>query len=70
MIEIPLRQRHDLSLGWEFVRGRVDRSWLSGRGDGSETVDLPHCWNDRDTFQHGRRSYSGCASNHWANGLT
>ena len=59
MIEIPLRQRHDLSLGWEFVRGRVDRSWLSGRGDGSETVDLPHCWNDRDTFQYGRRSYVG-----------
>ena len=59
MIETPLRMRHDLSLGWEFVQGRVGRGWLRGRGDGGEMVDLPHCWNDRDTFQHGRRSYTG-----------
>ena len=59
MIETPLRLRHDLSLGWEFVRRRVGRGWLRGRDDGGEMVDLPHCWNDRDTFQYGRRSYSG-----------
>jgi len=59
MIETPLRQRLDLSLGWEFVQRRVDRGWLRGRGDGGEMVNLPHCWNDRDTFQYGRRSYSG-----------
>ena len=59
MIETPLRLRHDLSLGWGFVRGRVRRGWLRGRGDGGEMVDLPHSWNDLDTFQHGRRSYSG-----------
>jgi len=59
MIETPLRPRHDLSLGWEFVQGRVGRGWLRGRGDGGEMVDLPHCWNDRDTFQFGRGSYSG-----------
>jgi beta-galactosidase len=25
----------------------------------TSAVDLPHCWNRGDTFQHGRRSYSG-----------
>ncbi len=59
MIETPLRPRHDLSLGWEFRKERVGRGWLRGRGDGGQTVDLPHCWNDRDTFQFGRRSYTG-----------
>jgi len=59
MIETPLRQRPDLSLGWDFVRGRVNRRWLAGGNDGGETVILPHCWNSDDTFQYGRRSYSG-----------
>jgi beta-galactosidase len=59
MIETPLRKRHDLSLGWEFVQGRVDRVWLGGRGVAGEPVDLPHCWNRGDTFQFGRRSYVG-----------
>jgi len=59
MIETPLRTRHDISEGWEFVRGRVPRRWLSGRGKAGENVDLPHCWNRTDTFQLGRRSYSG-----------
>jgi len=59
MIETPLRQRIDVSDGWEFVRGRVSRGWLSGRGGAGETVDLPHCWNRDDTFQHGLESYSG-----------
>ncbi len=59
MIESPLRPRIDVSDRWEFVRGRVSRGWLSGRGRASETVDLPHCWNRNDTFQYGRKSYSG-----------
>jgi beta-galactosidase len=59
MIKTPLRQRVDISTGWEFAKGRVNRRWLQGRGGGGETVDLPHCWNQRDTFQPGRRSYSG-----------
>jgi len=59
MIETPLRQRHDLSLGWDFMRGPVDRGWLAGRGGAGEPVDLPHCWNSGDTFQYGRRSYVG-----------
>lgn len=59
MIETPLRARHDISDGWDFARGRVSRRWLQGRGSGGETVDLPHCWNQSDTFQYGRRSYSG-----------
>jgi beta-galactosidase/beta-glucuronidase len=59
MLETPLRKRIDLSDGWEFVRGRVGRRWMQGRKKGGETVDLPHCWNRGDTFQFGRRSYSG-----------
>ncbi len=59
MIEMPLRTRHDISDGWDFVRGRVPRRWLSGHGKAGENVDLPHCWNRSDTFQYGRKSYSG-----------
>ena len=59
MIETPLRTRIDISQGWEFVRGRVGRRWIDGRKRGGDTVNLPHCWNRTDTFQHGRRSYSG-----------
>ena len=59
MIETPLRPRYDISDSWEFVRGRVPRRWLSGSGKVGEDVELPHCWNRTDTFQLGRRSYSG-----------
>jgi len=59
MIETPLRPRHDLSMGWEYVRGRVGRRWMAGHGKAGERVNLPHCWNRGDTFQYGRRSYSG-----------
>ena len=59
MIETPLRPRHDISQGWDFVLGRVSRRWLSGSGKAGEEVDLPHCWNRSDTFQYGRKSYSG-----------
>ena len=59
MIETPLRIRHEISEGWEFVRGWVGRRWMRGRKTGGEVVDLPHCWNRTDTYQYGRRSYSG-----------
>ncbi len=59
MIEKPLRPRIALGDGWEFVRERVGRSWLSGHGGGGGKVSLPHCWNTTDTFQYGLFSYSG-----------
>ncbi len=59
MIETPLRPRIDLEDGWEFIRKRVGRSWLSGHGGGGHPVALPHCWNASDTFQYGHMSYSG-----------
>ncbi len=59
MIETPLRPRIALEDGWEFIRERVGRSWLSGHGSGGEKVALPHCWNTTDTFQYGLFSYSG-----------
>jgi beta-galactosidase/beta-glucuronidase len=59
MIEFPLRPRIDLCSDWEFVRGKVNRGWLSGRGPCGEPVDLPHCWNLDDTYQYDRKSYQG-----------
>ena len=59
MIEFPLRPRHDLCSGWEFIRGKVGRRWLGGGAGAGEMVDLPHCWNLDDTYQFGRKSYRG-----------
>jgi hypothetical protein len=59
MIETPLRPRIAFEDGWEFIRARVGRTWLGGHGGGGEKVTLPHSWNASDTFQIGRRSYSG-----------
>ena len=59
MIEFPLRTRHDLSSGWEFIRGKVGRRWLGGGGRPGQSVDLPHCWNLDDTYQYDRNSYKG-----------
>lgn len=44
---------------WQFHRGRVGRRWLAGGGAASDTVDLPHCWNETDTFQRGVRYHRG-----------
>ena len=44
---------------WAFHRGRVGRRWLAGAGAASDTVDLPHCWNEIDTFQRGVRYHRG-----------
>ena len=62
MIETPLRPRIDLSSDWAFLKKKAGRGWLAGHGGDSETVSLPHCWNAHDTFQYGRRSYSGWGS--------
>jgi beta-galactosidase/beta-glucuronidase len=50
----PTRLELPLNDGWRFRPGRVDRDWLRGawRKDGVE-VELPHCWNETDTFQLG-----------------
>ncbi|MFT5122213.1 MAG: hypothetical protein ACI9TH_002971 [Kiritimatiellia bacterium] len=57
-------QETALSTGWEFVRGKASRAWLAGKGHLPDTalVDLPHCWNTRDTFQDGLRYYRGHGS--------
>jgi len=59
MIEFPLRPRHDLCSGWEFIRGKVGRRWLGGDPGTGEMVDLPHCWNLDNTYQYDRNSYTG-----------
>ncbi len=59
MIRTPLRPTVELNSGWTFSRGKVGRRWLAGLEGNGETVTLPHCWNERDTFQMGRHSYSG-----------
>ncbi|MBT3193228.1 MAG: hypothetical protein HN341_11795 [Verrucomicrobia bacterium] len=52
---IPLN--HD----WQFLRERASRSWLLG-GTTGNTVDLPHCWNEKDAFQDGVEYYRGWGS--------
>lgn len=43
-----------LQEGWEYVGRRMSRRWLRGKGAAAcEEVRLPHCWNDKDTFQEG-----------------
>lgn len=54
------RVRVELSRGWAFLRGRVRRRWLGGEGaPDAERVDLPHCWNRRDTFENGAAYFQG-----------
>ena len=50
-----------LNSGWVFRRGRVDRAWLDGEGDG-QSVRLPHGWNAIEEFQPGREYYRGPAA--------
>ena len=53
----------DLNQGWAFARTRKGRRWLSSvDGLADETVDLPHCWNCRDTFEAGVGYYRGSGS--------
>ncbi|MFU8779647.1 MAG: glycoside hydrolase family 2 protein [Kiritimatiellia bacterium] len=60
---VLLRERMDLSSGWAFTRGRVNRCGRHGQdASGSELVSLPHSWNMTDTFQHGVRYYQGTGS--------
>lgn len=55
-----VRRIVSLDSGWRFRLGRVSRSWLRGKWSGSDSsVDLPHCWNERDTFQAGVNYYQG-----------
>lgn len=62
MIETPLRPEIPLERDWEFVRRRVGRGWLAGEGDGGVPVELPHCWNESDTYQWDRTSDAGWAA--------
>lgn len=49
-----------LNHGWEFQRALVPRQWLRDfDGTADQSVDLPHCWNETDTFQVGTRYYQG-----------
>lgn len=59
VIGTPLRPTLDLVSGWTFFRGKAGRRWLAGLEGGGEPASLPHCWNERDTFQMRRHSYSG-----------
>lgn len=62
MIETPLRPTIPLRDGWTYLPGQADRRWLVGRADRGERVELPHTWNERDTFQLGRESRVGRGS--------
>ncbi len=58
-----VRQRLDLCSGWSFVKRNMGRRWLRGAGpDKAEKVDLPHCWNEMDSFRAGIKYYRGPGS--------
>lgn len=46
---------------WEFVRRKAARDWLR-TPPGSANVDLPHTWNEQDSFQDGVYYYQGWGS--------
>lgn len=50
----------DLSADWEFAQGAVESRWFDdGRGPLTTRLDLPHCWNTRDTQPEDRMYYRG-----------
>lgn len=52
-----------LNHDWQFRKIRAPRHWLAGKEEGAYGhVDLPHSWNDRDTFQMGIRYHQGHGS--------
>ncbi|MCF7837314.1 MAG: hypothetical protein K9N49_01665 [Candidatus Marinimicrobia bacterium] len=53
------RRQVPAEAGWQFARGRVSRAWLRGAGERGQPVQLPHCWNEADTFQPGVAYYRG-----------
>jgi len=56
------RQSIDLNRGWAFAKKRMPRRWLGSSEPGTELVDLPHCWNEKDAFQEGISYYRGYGS--------
>lgn len=55
------RLQFGLNHGWRFRRGRFSRRRLRDPVDDWQSVDLPHCWNESDTFQPGVDYYRGPA---------
>lgn len=53
-----------LNDGWTFRRGRACRRWLAGTAAsaGDSPCDLPHSWNEQDTFQSDVVPYRGWAA--------
>ncbi len=49
-VPAPYRSELPLNTNWSFRRGRAPERKI---------VDLPHCWNERDTFQQGITYYQG-----------
>ena len=55
------RTTYKLNHEWEFVRRKASRTWLRG-APGQANVDLPHTWNEQDSFQDGVHYYQGWGS--------
>lgn len=54
------RLKVGLNHDWSFFKGGRGRAWVRHwRDDEGAIVDLPHCWNEKDTFQMGVRYYQG-----------
>lgn len=54
---------YGLNRGWHFRKDKAPTSWLkSGTDETGETITLPHCWNEHDTFQQNVSCYRGFGS--------
>jgi len=60
MTDLNSRGVIDLTMGWEFALGSVGSPWFDDdRGPVTARVDLPHCWNTRDTQPEDEGYYRG-----------
>ena len=58
-VEYPTRYKLELNRSWRFVRGEAAPALFANENPDITTVSLPHCWNNRDTFQPGVTYYRG-----------
>ena len=55
-----MRRVHPLDREWAYLPAAATPEWLHGAWPAeAERVSLPHCWNQRDTFQQGVRYRQG-----------
>ena len=58
--ESAFRTVQALADGWVFLPDKPQKAWLLGSWpQHAQAITLPHCWNEKDTFQQGLRYRQG-----------